>query len=119
MRLDKLANRVSFKRQVAAVHCVNAACNRARDQMAGVIVSLPLGKSEKGQPSGRLAAVICGRSNGAGPIAIRALCATPAAPSADRYLRTSEQGRQLNQGQQLAAEAAATRTITLIQGQLK
>ena len=65
LRIDKLANRVSYKRQLAAITTVLESCLRAKSEIEGDSMHT---KSSAAQPSAALSAAICGRSNGASKV---------------------------------------------------
>ena len=126
LRIDKLANRVAYKRQLAAVTTVIEACDRARSALGGGAVAVggahapppPSTKQDLQRPSAGLAAAICARANGAPRVAVETLCGSLVSPGAQAMVRSRQLpcfGR-LNRSQEAACAAAAGNAVTLVQG---
>ena len=126
LRIDKLANRVSYRRQLAAISTVLEARERARSdalgqgsQGGGHGADGSKERSKEAQrPSSALAAIICARSSGAPRSAVETLCSGLVSPQARELVLNSPDPtfRRLNGSQQAACAAAAGNTLTLVQG---
>lgn len=120
-RLDKLANRVQYKRQLSAIHTIVDTCERARAQLSGTggdSQGESQKKKEDARPSAAIAAALTARDHGATAASLRTLCERPIAPNAAHAVghAAASAGLRLNPSQQRAAEAAASGCFTLVQG---
>ena len=126
VRIDKLANRVSYKRQLLAIAAVMKALERERSKHHGNHAYGNTGGGgggdgkggggEAAEPSGVLAAALTCVSNGGNADSLEALGRMAVSPYAAAEVRRGRLGRRLNDSQLAAAEAAASQALTLVQG---
>ena len=114
-RLDKLGNRVSYKRQLQAINTIVDVCERAR---AALSKDEPPPPTKDSEPSATVAAALTARDHGASAEHLRTLCARLVAPHAAAAVDEAafRSRMRLNESQQRAARAAATGCFTLVQG---
>ena len=128
VRIDKLANRVSYKRQLLAIGAVMKALDRERSKHHGNHAYGNTGGGgggggdgrggggEAAEPSGVLAAALTCVSNGGNADSLEALGRMVVSPYAAAEVRRGRLGRRLNDSQLAAAEAATSQALTLVQG---
>ena len=126
VRIDKLANRVSYKRQLLAIGAVMKALDRERSKHHGNHAYGNTGGGgggdgrggggEAAEPSGVLAAALTCVSNGGNADSLEALGRMAVSPYAAAEVRRGRLGRRLNDSQLAAAEAATSQALTLVQG---
>jgi hypothetical protein len=115
--LSKLANRVTYKRQLLAIATVLKACDRARSELIGGVELQDLRGDRDIKlkiPSPVIAGALTARSNGATPDTLAWLSSTIVSPTAAGCLPSL--GLELNPSQRAAAEAGSSQALTLIQG---
>ena len=113
VRLDKLGNRIAYKRQLQAFFTVHGAVERVRAEVSGLPPPPLLKERTRAEPSGHIAAALTATANGGSVESLCALAAAAVQPAAAAYL---PEPHRLNESQLAAATAAATQALTLVQG---
>ena len=125
-RVDKLANRIAYTRQLAAMRVLIEAMGgvAVKSDQANNIQNqqIALSKKKSGKqsareemrPSKKLATAIMARDAGMGAEQLRALCSSEVSPGAKVPALTLSSA--LNESQRVAVRDGATKALTLVQG---
>ena len=85
MQVDKLGNRIAYKRQLQAFFTVHDAVERARAEASGQPLPPGLNERTKAEPAGHIAAALTTTANGGPADSLRALAAAAVHQAAAAY----------------------------------